>query len=149
MESMRTIIAGSRSIRHIEVVRAAVLTSGWAHDISVVVSGTAGGVDTLGEQWAHENDIPVARYPANWKDTKAPGARIKYDRDNRPYNANAGHDRNRLMAQNAAAALLIWDGESPGTRSMRNIAQEAGLLVFVYYFPFRLLINAPVQRKGI
>lgn len=73
-----------------------------------VVSGTAPGVDRHGERWASEHEIPVRRFPADWeKDKKA-----------------AGHIRNRKMAEYATAAVLQWDGISPGTAGMKQCMES-------------------------
>ena len=67
-----------------------------------IVSGTAIGIDRMGEEWAIKNDVPVHRMPADWDHL---GKR-------------AGYVRNARMAEYADALLAIWDGESNGTRMM-------------------------------
>lgn len=97
---MKVIIAGTRSINDYKLVVDSIKSSGYT--ITEVVSGCATGVDWLGEQWARANDIPIKEMPANW------------DRDGK----SAGPMRNRMMAEYADAAVIIWDGESRGTRNM-------------------------------
>lgn len=97
---MKVIIAGSRNIKDYALVVEAVKQSGY--EITEVVSGCATGVDWLGEQWARANNVPVKEMPADW---------------NR-YGKSAGPYRNRAMAEYADAAVIIWDGESRGTRNM-------------------------------
>lgn len=71
-------------------------------DVTEVVCGMAIGVDRLGETWAIVNGIAVKEMPANWnKHGKA-----------------AGPIRNREMAEYCDAAVVVWDGESPGSRNM-------------------------------
>ena len=110
---MRTIIAGSRNITDIEVVGNAVNDAGWWP--TVVLSGTARGVDRLGEQWADLWEIPVERYPAQWD----------------VFGRSAGYRRNAEMAANAEALIAVWDGESAGTRHMIDIARKCGLMVYI------------------
>lgn len=110
---MITIIAGSRNIWDYNKVKAAVKNSGF--DIDTVVSGTAGGVDRLGERWAKDNDIDVKRFPAEWG----------------KYGKRAGYLRNKKMAEIADALVAIWDGKSKGTKHMINIAEEKGLKVYI------------------
>lgn len=43
----------------------------------------------------------------------------------------AGHNRNLAMAANAGAVIALWDGKSPGTRDMIDIATDKGLKVGV------------------
>ena len=60
-------------------------------------------------------DIPVKRVPANWE---------KFGR-------SAGHRRNAEMAQYADGLVAFWDGLSPGTRSMIDLAKGRGLKVHI------------------
>jgi ribA/ribD-fused uncharacterized protein len=123
------VIAGSRSINQLRLVRWAMNRARVEHGLRVseVVSGTAPGVDRLGEAWAAEEGIPVNPMPAAWDDLTAPGARIKV-RDGREYNANAGFDRNRRMAvyagEHGGWLVAVWDGVSPGTRDMVDRAMH-------------------------
>ena len=61
---MKVIVAGSRGIEVISLVDAAIRQSGF--EVTEVVSGTARGVDRLGEEWAMSRGIPIARFPADW-----------------------------------------------------------------------------------
>ena len=63
-QKMKTIIAGSRSIKIYKRVVEAIKTSGFV--ITEVVSGGAPGIDLLGENWAKHNGIPIKRFPAAW-----------------------------------------------------------------------------------
>ena len=111
---MRTIVAGSRSVTEQSVVDATILACCWTP--TVIISGTARGVDTLGENWARANSVPVERFPADWD----------------LYGKRAGYLRNEEMARNAEALVAIWDGQSRGTLHMITIARAAGLKVYVH-----------------
>lgn len=111
---LRTIIAGSRSITDIKFVEEAVRDFNHkGYIINEVVSGGARGVDTLGETWAKERGIPLIIFPADWE----------------TYGKMAGFKRNYEMAKYAEALILVWDGKSLGSRSMRCIAENQGLIV--------------------
>lgn len=110
----KTIIAGSRSITTYKIVADAIRDSGFK--ITEVVSGTARGVDSLGELWATINRIPCVRFPAKWH----------------LYGRAAGSKRNKEMAQYANALIAVWDGQSKGTQNMIRTAQNFGLRVYVY-----------------
>jgi hypothetical protein len=97
---MKVIIAGSRNVDDYKLVAETIRRSGYT--ITEIVSGCAVGVDRLGEQWARANDIPIKEMPANWN----------------MFGKIAGSIRNRDMAIYADAAIIIWDGESKGTRNM-------------------------------
>lgn len=129
---MKTIIAGSRDITDYKKICSAIKKSGFR--ITEVVSGRAPGVDTLGEQWADDNTVPIKPFPADWNNLTAPGARIKTNRWGKQYNANAGHDRNQQMAEYAEALVAVWDGASPGTKSMIDYARKRNLRIYVMVF---------------
>lgn len=124
---MKTIIAGSRSITDYEIVKKAIETSGFT--ISTVVSGTANGVDKLGEQYAKEKHIKIKKFPADWN----------------TYGKRAGYLRNVQMAEYADACIIVWDGESKGSLHMYNIAMEKGLKVFMYVTKY--LVREYDERK--
>ncbi len=79
----------------------------------VILSGAARGADRLGEIYAAAQGIQVERYPAKW------------DR----YGKNAGRIRNAEMAEAADAVVVFWDGKSPGTAHMVDVARRRGLEV--------------------
>lgn len=110
---MRVIIAGSRAIKsHIPVAQA-ILESGF--EITTAISGCAKGVDTLGEEYAKDNGIPLERYPAKWS----------------IHGNSAGIKRNKAMAEIADALIAVWDGKSRGTKNMIETAKRKGLKVHI------------------
>lgn len=111
---MRTIIAGSRGIVDMSVLRHCI--DHLRHPITVVISGAAIGVDSLAIDYAKEHELPLEMYPAEWK----------------RFGNRAGFIRNELMASKAEALVAIWDGKSRGTRHMITVAKMLGLTVTVY-----------------
>lgn len=111
---MKTIIAGSRDINDLALIEKALDDCGWLP--TVVVSGTARGVDQLGERWANERGIPIERYPADWE----------------TFGTAAGCIRNNKMAEVSEACVLVWDGKSTGTRHMMRAARRMGLRLHVH-----------------
>ncbi len=116
---MKLIIAGSRGYHDEDDFyrrMADILAKNkWMTEVTEVVSGTARGADTLGEEWAALFRIPVTRMPADW------------DR----YGRSAGFIRNGHMAIYADALVAFWNGVSPGTRSMIDLAKGRGLIVHI------------------
>ena len=106
---MKLIIAGSRSFKNAyRLVFAAFYQIGLkSQDITEIVSGGAEGVDIAGEQFAEVSKIPKKLFYIKKSDWDEKGL-------------VAGPMRNRQMAQYADALLLIWDGKSKGSLSMRN-----------------------------
>jgi hypothetical protein len=105
---MRVVIAGPRYkdiVNKIEfddysLLLKTIKSSGY--NITEVISGKAIGVDSLGERWALTNNIPVNLMPADWYQ----------------YGKRAGPIRNRKMAEECDAAIILWDGISKGSRNM-------------------------------
>lgn len=120
---MRTIIAGTRTFNDRALLGHVLEGLPWI--VSEVVSGCAPGADTLGEQWAAHHGLPVAKYPADW----------------RGLGRRAGPMRNQIMAENADAAVLFWDGESAGTADMmkRVTIHRLRLILHVFTVPIGVL----------
>lgn len=105
---MKIIIAGSRGITSLSVLKDAIFSSDFY--IVEVVSGGAPGVDLLGEFWAAKAGVPVRRFPANWE----------------RFGRAAGMYRNAEMADYADGAIILWDGESRGTLDMIDRMRRLG-----------------------
>ena len=88
------------------------------------------GADQCGAAWAYENDISVIDMPADWDNIARPGAAVRTRRDGKKFDAAAGPDRNRRMAERATAAAPFPGGR--GTASMYREAVKAGLQIFDY-----------------
>lgn len=110
---MKVIIAGSRAITDFDLVRRAMLESGFP--AREIVSGAAPGVDGLGERFARDAELALSRFPAEWK----------------TYGKRAGRLRNAQMAAYADALVAVWDGKSPGTRHMIETMRALGKPVHV------------------
>ena len=112
---MKCVIAGSRDIDSYEIVRQAIINSGFT--ISEVVSGAAAGVDRLGEYWAQQNNIPFVRFLPDWE----------------KYGKRAGYVRNKQMVEYVApdgAVIAIWNG-SKGTKSTIDLAKEYKVKLYI------------------
>lgn len=114
---MKIIIAGSRSISSIELVRRAVALSGFT--ITEVVTGCAVGIDTDAIDYAHEIGVPYKPFEV----TKAHWRRNPF---------NAGFLRNRDMADYADGVVAVWDGKSGGTLDMVALMRQAGKLHYLF-----------------
>lgn len=76
-----------------------------------VISGHARGADTMGEQWAKENNLSLDIFPADWE----------------TYGKAAGHIRNAemLKAQPQLVVAFLAQG-SKGTRNMIEQSIKVG-----------------------
>lgn len=91
---MKLLIAGSRSINDFD------LSPYISSDVDVIISGGAGGIDTLAEQYADAHRI--SKYIL----------RPKYNL----YGKAAPLKRNEEMIKMADVVLVIWDGVSKGAQ---------------------------------
>lgn len=89
-------------------------------EITEVVSGNAKGVDRMGERWADDNDIPLKIMKPDWN----------------KYKKAAGIIRNKEMAdyikEQGGAVVVLWDGESKGTKNMIETAKKMDITVYGY-----------------
>lgn len=108
---MKTIIAGGRDITDHKHLTDAVKSCPWSVD--EVVCGGARGVDQLGAVYAYAMKKPIKHFPADWN----------------THGKAAGPIRNAQMAEYADALILIWDGKSRGSASMKREAEKRGLRV--------------------
>lgn len=99
---MKLIIAGSRDITDIKVLYDYLPFVLDKVRVTEVVCGMAAGVDTLGFNWAVENNIPIKKFPADWVQ----------------YGKSAGPIRNKEMGKYADAALIICNNGSKGSINM-------------------------------
>ena len=104
---MKVIVAGGRDFKDYELLKRTLdnFQQGYGN-ITEVVSGTAKGVDKLGEQYANENNIPIKRFVPDWQG----------------FGKKAGHVRNRQMGDYAkehnGMLVAFWDKQSKGTKGM-------------------------------
>ena len=120
-KKISVIVAGSRNVTsyshiagHLDLLFAKWDAAKPGLDVEIV-SGTARGVDQLGEKYAASNDLECKKFPADW------------DR----FGKSAGYKRNEQMAEYADALVAFWDGCSRGTRHMINLAKAAGISVSI------------------
>lgn len=89
-----------------------------------IISGKAKGADTLGEKFAEKYNLALKEFPAKWDDLSATPCKIVNNMHGK-YNALAGHNRNREMAEYASSdnsfgvLTLFWDGQSKGSKNMK------------------------------
>ena len=117
----RIIVAGSRDFNDYLLLQTKLtdyllpLTDGEIE----IISGTARGADTLGEQYESAHNLKCVKFPATWAD----------------YGKRAGYIRNGEMAKYASeehgVLFAFWDGKSSGTKHMINFAYKYGLEVHV------------------
>ena len=114
---MRLIVAGSREIHNVDLIETHMLAFEDRYGLFDLICGMARGVDMAAHDIAESYRIPIHEYPAEWD---------KYGR-------GAGYRRNVEMAQAADALLLVWDGESRGSKHMLDVAIQCRMPTIVIH----------------
>jgi hypothetical protein len=126
---MKIIIAGSRTFDDFALLEKTMDAITRKLKKVIILSGTAAGADTLGENWAYSRWHTVMRYHPDW------------DKDGKV----AGVIRNREMVKNADGLVAFWDGSSPGTKDVIAKAKKKGIRVKVVLFKPKVV--AKTRRK--
>ena len=110
---MRLLVAGSRGFTDYDEVAHVLSNASHCLDrpVTLVISGGARGVDRHAEWWAFEWNYPMKVMPAEW------------DR----YGKSAGYRRNVEMVEECDAAIVLWDGESRGTKHTMDLLAAKGI----------------------
>jgi hypothetical protein len=107
----RVIVAGSRDFNNYEFLKTTLDNLLINYNDAIIVCGMARGADALGDKYAQEKGYKVAYYPADWD----------------LYDKKAGYIRNEIMAKNADACVVFWDGKSKGSKHMIDLAKKYNL----------------------
>ena len=117
----KIIVAGGRDFNRPELLEDTLdrlFGADQVEGICEIVCGEAKGADALGRDLAESYGIPVASFPAAWKDQ----------------GRNAGYIRNTAMAEYADVLVAFWDGSSKGTKHMIDIALAKRIEVHVVFY---------------
>lgn len=128
---MRVIIAGSRDFNDYDILKQETLkiitglkSRGYntKRENVEIISGTARGADQLGERFAKEFNLGLARFPADWSIGKRAG-----------YLRNAEMSKYAKQDEEIGVLIAFWNG-SKGTKHMIDLATKDGLKVYVVKF---------------
>jgi hypothetical protein len=101
------LISGSRGITDYKIITDAM--NYWLHEGNTIqhgiVLGGAKGVDTLGQLYAEKHNIKLKVIKADWEN----------------YPISAGYNRNHDLLKYTDSAVVVWDGQSRGTRHMISL----------------------------
>ncbi len=128
-------IAGSRKLQmSVAEIDKIVLESGF--DISAIVSGKEpNGIDHCGELWAKAKGIPLEKeFPPEWGNFNLPKNIIKVNPWGKKTNYYAPIYRNHQMVdylkERDGCLIVIWRGNSKGSKDVLTYAIEQGIKVF-------------------
>ncbi len=113
---MKLVIAGSRDFDFIctNDIATFITIHLFRQDIHSIVYGGAKGIDEVGKHYALANQLPFTLFEADWT----------------THGKAAGPIRNKQMAEYGDALLLIWDGESRGSKNMKEQMLKLGKPVY-------------------
>jgi hypothetical protein len=80
------------------------------YDIEAIVTGGAKGADSLGANYAMENNIPLVVHKPDWG----------------RYGKSAGFVRNHDIIKDCTHCVAFWDGESRGTKHDIELCKKLG-----------------------
>ncbi len=86
------------------------------HNVELIISGGAKGIDTLAEKYADENKIPKKIIRPNYA----------------KYGKKAPLVRDRKIVDYADEIIAIWDGKSPGTKYSIDYASAQGKIIEIF-----------------
>jgi ribA/ribD-fused uncharacterized protein len=113
---MRLLVCGGRNFDDQSFVFSALDRVHAERPITVLISGNAPGADTLAERWAHETNIPIETFPAEWS----------------VYGKVAGKVRNEeMLVRGKPNEVLAFPGGT-GTADMVRRAEKASVPTFAY-----------------
>jgi len=115
---MKLAIVGSRTFTDYELLEEIILANYDIGSIEQIISGGAGGADTLAEKFSDKYKIPKLIFKPDWK----------------LYGKKAGLIRNDLIIGNADEVIAFWDGISKGTQYSINFAKKNNKKTIVHNF---------------
>lgn len=124
---MRIIVAGCRYFTNYDLMKSTLdnFISNTDSSKVTIISGRAKGADQLGEKYAEDNNLKLAKFEAPWA----------------KMGPSAGTFRNKLMADyaikdedNHPVLFAFWDGKSKGTKDMINRAEKMNIETHIIYF---------------
>jgi hypothetical protein len=101
---MKVAVIGSRGFNNYDLVKKTLSNI----EITLLVSGGADGADSLGEQYAIENNIETKIFLPDWEKNKRA----------------AGMIRNTDIVNESEVVVAFWDGTSRGTLDSINKAKK-------------------------
>lgn len=117
---MRLCIAGSRTLSVYPRFITDILIQFKLDPVKLVNGCCPNGIDRSAERYynviktSDEERLTIKYFHANWDE----------------YGRAAGPIRNKQMAEYSDALLLIWDGESPGSRNMKQEMEKLNKPVY-------------------
>ena len=120
---MKIIVAGGRNNHLTRQDKRYLINLVETNKLTTLVCGMAKGIDIEAYNLLKDK-VDVLEFPAKWSDLNVEPCIVKENKYGQ-YNALAGHNRNRQMAE-IANGVVLFKGNS-GTLNMRELAKEYNL----------------------
>ncbi len=117
---MKLIIAGGRDLNVTNTFLVATVTELFPRVITEIVSGGATGIDSCAKEMTDN------KFATDYFSQKIKGKFTEFPANWEKHGKAAGPIRNREMAEYGDALLLIWDGESRGSKNMKETMLKLG-----------------------
>lgn len=110
---MKVLVCGSRGFNDLQLLEGVLDALGPTE----IIHGDARGADRIAGAYAERLGIVCRRFPAAWE----------------TYGRRAGYVRNQQMLDEGQPDIVIafWDGKSPGTKMMVDLAKKANIRCLV------------------
>src|SRR5258705_2198455 len=110
---MKVLVTGGRGFKDAELLRATLARLSSQVQFTELIHGGAQGADTLAQEWALEQKIPIKMFRADWES----------------YGKAAGPIRNQQMLAEGKPDLVVAFQGGCGTANMVRRAQQAAVPV--------------------
>lgn len=133
--SRKLLVCGSHSIQNPQWVKDQIEVY-WYWNLAgyedlIMIEGAAKGIDTIAKEYAQENDWKIEEYPANWSIGK-----------------QAGILRNIKMYENTDEILILWDGNSRGTRHMIELCEKGNKPYTIITYPYDFYEKSTIKKNN-
>ena len=121
-EERRLLVCGSRTITDKNWIYSQIESYWYEHlacySDPIMIEGAARGVDLIAKAYAVENDWKIEEYPADWS-----------------IGRQAGILRNIKMYKNTDEVLVLWDGNSRGTKHTIGLCEKGNKPYTIIIYP--------------
>ena len=108
---IKLMVCGSRTITDKDFIYKKIdecIAENFSAEEIIIIEGDARGVDSIAKQWAIDHNKQIEAYPAKWD----------------LYGKSAGFRRNVDMVKACDYCLILWDGESKGTKHDIDLCKQ-------------------------
>lgn len=133
-EERRLLVCGSRTITDKNWIYSQIESYWYEHlacySDPIMIEGAARGVDLIAKSYAVENNWGIEEYPADWSIGK-----------------QAGILRNIKMYKNTDEVLVLWDGNSRGTKHTIELCEKGNKPYTIIIYPYNFHDKSTVKEN--